>query len=164
MSNKFAENFAALRKEKKMTQAEVAAKLNVSAQAVSKWENGESLPDVSLLSAIADLFDTTIDALFGRQPQVVVETVKPPKGDYSNYFLRVDAVSNDGSKAKINIPLAVAAIMFKAKGSIKIADFTLTETEFASILEMVEAGAVGSFVDAESADGDHARIYIEKIK
>ena len=66
MNEKFAENLVRLRKEKGLTQAEVAEKLNVSAQAVSKWENGDSLPDVSLLSSIADLYGTSIDELFGK--------------------------------------------------------------------------------------------------
>lgn len=52
-----------LRKEKNMTQSEVADKLGVSYQAVSKWERDESLPDITLLPEIADLFGITIDQL-----------------------------------------------------------------------------------------------------
>lgn len=164
MSKKFSENFSALRKEKGLTQAEVAAKLNISAQAISKWENGESMPDVSLLGDIAELFDTTIDALFGRVDKEKVEVVEPPKGNYNDYFLRIDAVSGDGSNAKINIPLAVATIMFRGKSEISIGGFTLTQTDFESILNMIDAGAVGPLVDAVSQDGSHARIYVEKIQ
>lgn len=163
MSKKFSENFSALRKEKGLTQAEVAAKLNISAQAISKWENGESMPDVSLLGDIAEIFDTTIDALFGRVDKEKVEVVEPPKGNYNDYFLRIDAKSKDGN-AKINIPLAVATIMFRGKGEITIEGFTLTQTDFESILNMIDAGAVGPLVDAESEDGSHAKIYVERIQ
>ena len=52
-----------LRKDKNMTQSEVADKLGVSYQAVSKWERDESLPDITLLPSIADLFGITIDQL-----------------------------------------------------------------------------------------------------
>jgi transcriptional regulator with XRE-family HTH domain len=54
-----------LRKEKKVTQEQLAQKLGVSPQAVSKWENG-SYPEGDLLPAIADFFDVSIDYLYGR--------------------------------------------------------------------------------------------------
>jgi len=57
-------NIYNLRKEKKLTQAQLAEKLGVSEQAVSKWENEVSLPDVSLFPAIASLFKVSIDRLF----------------------------------------------------------------------------------------------------
>ena len=61
------ENLLRLRKEKNLTQANIADKLGVSFQAVSKWECGSSLPDIELLPAIADIFGVTIDALFGQE-------------------------------------------------------------------------------------------------
>ena len=64
--NSISENLLRLRKSKNLTQANIADKLGVSFQAVSKWECGSSLPDIELLPAIADIFNVTIDALFGR--------------------------------------------------------------------------------------------------
>ena len=60
---KLSENIKKFRLERNLTQERLAAMLGVSAQAVSKWENNNSLPDITLLPAIADLFETTIDAL-----------------------------------------------------------------------------------------------------
>lgn len=57
---------AALRREKDLTQEALAAQFGVSAQAVSKWENGLSCPDVMMLPEIADYFGVSVDALFGR--------------------------------------------------------------------------------------------------
>lgn len=57
---------AALRREKGLTQDALAAQLGVSAQAVSKWENGLSCPDILMLPEIAEFFNVSIDALFGR--------------------------------------------------------------------------------------------------
>lgn len=54
-----------LRKEKNVTQEELASKVGVSSQAVSKWENG-GMPDAELLPSIADFFEVSIDTLFGR--------------------------------------------------------------------------------------------------
>lgn len=58
-----AKNITKLRKAVPITQAELAEKLDYSEKAVSKWERGESLPDVATLKAIADTFGVTVDYL-----------------------------------------------------------------------------------------------------
>lgn len=63
----FAQNLANLRKQMKLTQVEFAEKINYSDKAVSKWERGESIPDVSVLKCIADFFGVTIDFLVTKQ-------------------------------------------------------------------------------------------------
>lgn len=63
----FAENLAELRKAKGLTQLGLAERINYSDKAVSKWERGESLPDVVVLKQIADLFEVTVDYLLTRE-------------------------------------------------------------------------------------------------
>ena len=63
----FQENLIRARKARGMTQEELAAKLNVSRQAVSKWETGESLPDLYKLAALADELGVSTDELCGRE-------------------------------------------------------------------------------------------------
>lgn len=58
-----AKNIASLRQASHMTQLELAEKLNYSDKAISKWERGESIPDVIVLKSIADLFGVTLDYL-----------------------------------------------------------------------------------------------------
>ncbi len=58
-----AKNIAELRKAASMTQIELATRLNYSDKAVSKWERGESIPDVGVLKEIADLFEVKVDYL-----------------------------------------------------------------------------------------------------
>ena len=58
-----ARNIVTLRRKQDMTQLELAEKLNYTDKAVSKWERGESLPDIIILKAIADLFGVTLDYL-----------------------------------------------------------------------------------------------------
>jgi transcriptional regulator with XRE-family HTH domain len=60
-----AENLKALRKGKDMTQEDVAEILSVSPQSVSKWERGDTFPDITLLPALANLYKTSVDALIG---------------------------------------------------------------------------------------------------
>lgn len=61
----FSENIRRLRKERELTQENLADFLGVSFQAVSKWERGESYPDIELLPAIADFFGVSADSLLG---------------------------------------------------------------------------------------------------
>lgn len=58
-----ANNLIALRKSKGLTQADVANALNYSDKSVSKWEHADSLPDISILSALADMYGVTLDYL-----------------------------------------------------------------------------------------------------
>lgn len=76
------ERITELRKEQKLSQGQLAQALEVSRQAVSKWENDLSSPDSLKLIKLADLLDTDIEYLttgrrtYGRRPPVVLETVK----------------------------------------------------------------------------------------
>lgn len=58
-----AENMTLLRKKNKMTQLDLAEKLNYSDKAVSKWERGEAMPDIEVLCNIADLYGVSLDYL-----------------------------------------------------------------------------------------------------
>lgn len=73
-----AENIARLRSAAGMTQAELAQILNYSDKAISKWERGESLPDVVVLKQIADLFGVTLDYLVSEHKTVELA----PKPNY----------------------------------------------------------------------------------
>ncbi len=81
---------AQLRKDKGMTQEQLAEKLGVSAQAVSKWENDISCPDITLLPLLASTLGVTTDELLGISPLephiVVVEGDKKEKGEHKWSF------------------------------------------------------------------------------
>ena len=61
----FGENIKSLRKTKGLTQEEFANSIGVSFQTVSKWERGDSYPDITILPIISEYFETTVDALLG---------------------------------------------------------------------------------------------------
>ena len=69
----FQENLIRARKARGMTQEELAARLSISRQAVSKWETGESLPDLYKLAALADELGVSTDELCGREPALCGE-------------------------------------------------------------------------------------------
>ena len=58
-----------LRKQNKMTQKEFADKLNVTAQAVSKWENGRGIPDIEILHKISTEFNVNIDSILSGEKE-----------------------------------------------------------------------------------------------
>ncbi len=68
-----AKNIIELRKSNEYTQAQLAEKLNYSDKAVSKWERGESVPDVAVLKAIADIFGVSVDYLLQEEHEAGVQ-------------------------------------------------------------------------------------------
>ena len=89
-----------LRKQKNVTQEELAAELGVTATAVSKWENSYTLPDILMLCALADFFDVTTDELLGRDRKVkyaviatdLVALENDIKNQVESYGFRVKAI------------------------------------------------------------------------
>ncbi len=90
---KMGEQIARLRKGNNYTQEQLAEKLNVSPQAVSKWENGNSVPEIPLLCEISHLFNCSVDRILDPASCVIRNidfnyefTVKPrvPAADYSS--------------------------------------------------------------------------------
>lgn len=65
--NKIGKLISKLRKDKKITQKQLAEKLNISDRTISKWERGGGIPDVSLLSDIANIFDIAIETLLNGE-------------------------------------------------------------------------------------------------
>lgn len=65
--NKIGKFIADLRKEKKMTQRNLAEQLHITDKAVSKWERGLSCPDITLLSPLAEILDVTTNELLNGQ-------------------------------------------------------------------------------------------------
>jgi len=81
-----ARNITALRRRNNITQLELAEKLNYSDKAVSKWERGESLPDITVLKSIADIFDVTVDYLL--KPEHKEEEEKLRKAQFLDKIKR----------------------------------------------------------------------------
>ena len=101
-----------LRKQKGMSQEELANRLNVSRQTVSKWEVGDSTPDMEKLVAISDLFEVSLDQLvMGKEP-VTEKSGEKPTLDKSE-FLNVmnEKVLTEENKKKTKRGLKVAGII-----------------------------------------------------
>ena len=99
-------NIYTLRKEKKITQAQLAEKLGVSEQSISKWENDQCAPDVSLFPMIAEFFGVSIDRLFGYHTSSYkddVEAIMKAADDSMNTYKEIEIIS-EGLKKYPNSP------------------------------------------------------------
>ena len=122
--SEFGKRIHKLRKSRTMTQEELAARLGVSGQAVSKWENGTSYPDISLMPTLAVIFETSIDALFGVEKKEPIKAALPAQyegyplvhqyeavGCYSNKTVKsIDGSGvyfTDGSTAELSTRMVV---------------------------------------------------------
>ena len=93
----FADNLLQLRKMNHMSQEELAEKVNVSRQTLSKWETGESVPDIEKCKLLAEIFRVTLDDLV-RYESTVDGLGVPPRGKHAFGLVTV------GDKGQIVIP------------------------------------------------------------
>ena len=99
-----------LRKQKGFSQEELASRLNVSRQTVSKWEVGESAPDMEKLIAISDLFEISLDELVkGETPKQSDVSEQVVKSEF--YSDIKEHVLTDNNKAKARKGLKIAGIV-----------------------------------------------------
>ena len=96
MDIKISENIKRLRKAKKITQEELAEIFNVTPAAVSKWENNETYPDITLLFPLSHFFGVSIDELMGYDYMLIEKEIKKVKEEIHNAWY----VNNDWDKAK----------------------------------------------------------------
>lgn len=94
----FQENLIALRKMHNISQEELAERVGISRQTLSKYETGESIPDIEKTKAIADVFGVSLDDLVNYDPTENKGLKIPPKGKHMFGSVKV------GDKGQIVIP------------------------------------------------------------
>ena len=156
---------AHLRKEKGLTQEELAQHMGISPQAVSKWENDQTCPDISALHKLARLFDVTVDELLSGKQELAPVRVLPPeeRKDPRDMLLRITVDSAAGDRIRVNLPIAlVEASMEIGMGMPMLNDMEpLKGIDMKKLMELVHQGFVGNLVELDSADGDRIRIFVE---
>ena len=89
----FGQRLSRLRKEKGLTQEDIANRITISPQAVSKWENDVSSPDIDYLTSLADILGVSVDELLGRKEET--KASKEPQAEASE---TADEVVDDEDK------------------------------------------------------------------
>lgn len=165
MNNTLGKRITEQRKNKGMKQEELAEKLNVSAQAVSKWENDQSCPDISILPKLSEILGISIDELLTgeKEAQKVCVLPESERKDISEMTLRVLIESKKGDKVKVNLPLLLikSALELGLDLSTVSSNPSLKSIDLAQIMDLVAHGVVGNLVEIESADGDITKVFVE---
>lgn len=100
----FAENLQKLRKSKGLSQEELAGALNVSRQAIGKWENGTTYPDIENLIVLSDLFKIPIDKLVRKEENCDIKFFEGNKWneDIINFLIRAKRATYAGNGAEVD--------------------------------------------------------------
>ena len=148
-------NIATFRKDKGMTQAELGGMLNVTNQAVSKWEAEASMPDVMLLPKIAKALDVTLEELYNGR-EALPEQLSPIQEQAPNEPMATSAEKrvfsitvDDEDSVKIRMPVEVARF-FMCQGD------NAAETQAWEAMLSKD----GVLVDVEEAGGTHVKIEV----
>lgn len=153
-----------LRKEQGMTQEELAQKLDVTSQAVSKWENDVSCPDILILPQLADILHTTTDYLLSGKKDEVRCIPADKRKDFNDLTLRVKILSTKGDKIQVNLPVPLLRAFLDAGmdiGAEMSGMEALKKLDMKQIMLLIENGTVGKLVEMESADGDTVEMVVE---
>lgn len=178
MAESIGRRIARLRLEHGMTQERLAGLMNVSPQAVSKWENDISYPDITLLAPLSAALDVSIDELLGAtasaepepepvaEPEPVVEPtmeVLLPEGDALDRApskLHIHITDDTGDVVNINLPLGIVRAGIGIAGNIPGVNGEMLKGIDLDVLLQAASGGCGTLIDA--TDGhDHVRITLE---
>ena len=155
---------ATLRKEKGIKQEELAQMLDISAQAVSKWENDLTCPDINALPKLAQILGVTVDELLsGKKEPAVVVLPEEKRKDMKNMTLRLVVDEASGNKVRINLP--VAMIKMALEMGMELPQFSgnsmAQNINIEQIMELIQQGVVGNLMEVEAEDGTTVKIFVE---
>ena len=151
------------RRAKGMTQEELAGLMGVSSQAVSKWENDQSCPDISALPQLGKILGITTDELLtGKSDEVKMVPVAQRKS-LDELVLRIYVNSADGDRVKVNLPMSLVQVCLEM--GVEVAapggNDCIRNLDFDKIITMVKQGVIGKLVEVESCDGDTVEVVVE---
>ena len=166
MNETLGRRISALRHEKNLKQDELAEKLGVSPQAVSKWENDQTCPDISLLPLLAKTLNVSVDVLLsGKETELPSVRILPEneRKSIKDMMLRIVVISSDGDVVRVNLPLAIIEVAINSGLDMSqvSGNNALKNIDLNSIMDMVRQGAIGNIVEVESAEGDTVQIFVE---
>ncbi|MBQ2668901.1 MAG: helix-turn-helix transcriptional regulator [Clostridia bacterium] len=164
MEKTLGNRIAQYRREKSLTQEDLARTLNLSAQAVSKWENDQTCPDISLLPKLAEIFGITVDELLSgkKEPEVrIVPAAEQKKPE--EMLLCIDVLSANGDRVRVRLPMVLIEMAIQMNMELPqiTGNDALKSIDLKQVLELVHHGVMGNLVEVDSADGDSVRVFVE---
>lgn len=166
MNETIGNRIAKYRKAKGMTQEDLAGKMGVSPQAVSKWETDTSCPDISSLPQLCRILGITADELLTGETSQVRMLPENQKKSMEELTFRVRINSVQGDKVRVNLPMTLVKLCMEIgvdmmpNMSGENADM-LKSIDMEKVVKMVEQGLIGKLVEIESATGDTVEVVVE---
>lgn len=162
MENTLGKRISSLRREKGMKQEELAEKMGVSPQAVSKWENDQTCPDISALPQLAKLLGISVDELLTGKKEEPCVRIIPVDEQSKDRILHV-YITDGGDRIKVNIPMPLIRKAVEIGLSLPeiSGNNSLKNLDLESILSLVDQGLVGELVEIEGDSGENIRIFVE---
>lgn len=164
MEKTIGQKISMLRKDKGITQEGLAERLGVSPQAVSKWENDISCPDITLLPKLAQLLGITVDELLSNDLKKEISFVAVEnRKRIEDMMLKIIINSSDGEKVNINLPMALVKVAVELGMAMPQVsnNNNLQGIKFDEVIKLVQNGAIGKLMQIESSDGDIIEIVVE---
>ena len=155
------------RKAKGYTQEEFSQLLNVTAQAVSKWENDLSCPDIQLLPQIASILGVTTDELLtgakANQGEASPKAEPSINIDTSNLKITINVVKPGQNPVNVTLPLSMVKRFAKIGNGISgiMGNGAIDNVKLDEILELVENGATGEILNVVADDNTVVSITIQ---
>lgn len=164
MESSLGKRIAEFRRKRDLTQDQLAEQFGVSAQAVSKWENDISCPDIMMLPQLADYFGTSLDELMrGRRQEEVRIVPQGERKDLDNMLLKIVVDSENGDRVRVNLPMQLVKVGLEI--GLQLPEVTgndaLKGIDFEKVFRLVEQGVIGRLVEVDSSDGTHVEIVVE---
>lgn len=161
-------NISERRKAKGMTQEELATKLGVSPQAVSKWENNLSCPDITLLPEISKLFGISVDELLGVAPIKAEEKTtnenninNEPESVYNEPVTSGKKATKliitrelNGKVTTVKVPLGIVRFGLNISGIFG----GLTGAQASSVDNAIRTGLCGEILSVDGENGEKVTI------
>lgn len=159
------QRIAYLRKQQALTQEALAERLNISAQAVSKWENDHSCPDIMTLPRLSELLGVTTDTLLTGAPSAhtpEAQSAKKPE----ELVVCIQIVADDGMVVRCNLPFkafrigaqfSMVSITYNAGSG---DESVLSHLDCTEIIRRIESGVTGKVFE-RAEDGETITIWTE---
>lgn len=149
------------RKAMGITQEELANRLCLSSQAISKWECDTSCPDISLLPELCKVLGITTDELLTGKTDEVRLVPSDKRKSFEELILRIRVDTCDGDKIRVNLPMTLVKVSLGTGIDIVSVD-AMKNIDWNQIVSIAENGTIiGKIVEVETCDGDYIEMVIE---
>lgn len=152
MKETFGKRFQRLRKEKGLTQQDIADNVGITFQSVSKWEQDINLPDVNALLTLSDILGVSVDELLGKKKTTIIEN----SNLITDKILKIK-ITTGNEKVNVNLPVKLIQVLISSGN---VVPGVPSSIDFNSVLNMIENGVVGELITIEN-DNELITISVE---